>query len=323
MVDWVGNDGMTTSWRYRFMGDSQLRGVSPSYERLCLGVADDAEVIARLDSLPPAKRQPNLLLGAVRFLDGPVANYRDFRAFVIGQWDALSTAMLDRQTQTNEASRCTALLPVLAQLPQPLALLEVGASAGLCLHPDRYAYRYDDRPVVGTSSLVLQCRTSGAVPVPAAVPAVVWRRGLDLNPLDVRDEEQMRWLKSLIWPEQTGRFDIFERALAIARHDPVRIVPGDLTSDLVAVAADAPRSATLVVYHSAVLAYLDEDGRKRFRAQLAQLAADRPTVWVSNEGPGVCAEIEQPPGPVPFVLARDGVALAFTGPHGDTVDWLS
>lgn len=323
MVDWVGNDGVGTARRYRFMGESQLRGVSPIYERLCLGVADDVEVIERLDSLPTAKRQPNLLLGAVRFLDGPVLNYRDFRTFVLTQWDALAATMVSRQTQTNEASRCTALLPVLAALPQPLALLEVGASAGLCLQPDRYAYRYDDRPVLGTSSLVLECRTSGPVPVPSALPTVVWRRGLDLNPLDVRDDEQMRWLRSLIWPEQAARFEIFERAVALAREVPAHIVTGDLTTDLAAVAVEAPRNATLVVFHSAVLSYLDGAGRAAFRAQLAQVAASRPTVWVSNEGPGVCVEIAQPPGPVPFVLARDGAALAFTGPHGDTVDWLS
>jgi hypothetical protein len=46
-----------------------------------------------------------------------------------------------RATQTNEAGRWAVLLPVLAALPQPLTLLEVGASAGLSLHPDRYAYR--------------------------------------------------------------------------------------------------------------------------------------------------------------------------------------
>ena len=45
--------------------------------------------------------------------------------------------MMVRSTQTNEAGRCAALLPVLALLPQPLALLEVGTSAGLCLFPDR------------------------------------------------------------------------------------------------------------------------------------------------------------------------------------------
>src|SRR6478672_13745004 len=158
------------------MGERQVRGISPTYERLCLGVAGDREVLHLLDTLPPPKRQPNLLLGAVRFLDGPVSSYPEFRAFVTSEWDALSATMLARRTQTNEALRCTAYLPVLSTLPQPLALLEVGASAGLCLYPDRYAYRYDDRPVLGTSALVLECRTSGAVPVPSRLPSVVWRR---------------------------------------------------------------------------------------------------------------------------------------------------
>ncbi len=323
MVDWVGNDGHTTARRYQFMGESQLRGVSPSYERLCLAVAADPEVIERIDTLPAPKRQPNLLLGAVRFLDGPIADYDVFRSFVLSQWDELAATMLARQTQTNEAARCTALLPVLAALPQPLALLEVGASAGLCLRPDRYAYRYDERPQVGTSKLVLGCRTSGDVPVPKVLPNVVWRRGLDLNPLDVNNDEDVRWLSSLVWPEQTARFDTLQRAVEIARDEPAPIVRGDLTRDVVDVASSAPRAATLVVYHSAVLAYLDGDGRAKFRAQLAQLAEQRPTVWVSNEGPGVCVEIERPPGPVPFVLGRDGVPLAFTGPHGDSIDWLA
>ncbi len=40
---------------------------------------------------------------------------------------------MSKRTQTNEPGRCAVLLPLLAALPQPLALLEVGASAGLCL----------------------------------------------------------------------------------------------------------------------------------------------------------------------------------------------
>ena len=267
MVDWVGNDGVATSARYRDMGEHQVRGISPSYERLCLGVADDADVLRRLDTLAPAKRQPNLLLAAVRFLDGPIDEYADFRRFVLDRWDELSATMLARATQTNEAARCTATMPVLAALPQPLALLEVGASAGLCLQPDRYAYRYDDRPVLGESPLVLSCRTSGAVPMPRRLPQVVWRHGLDLNPLDVRDADEMRWLRSLVWPEQTERFAVLQQAIELARADPPPITKGDLVTDLVALAATAPRSATLVIYHSAVLSYLDADGRARLRRE--------------------------------------------------------
>jgi hypothetical protein len=305
------------------MGLRQLRGISPSYERLCLGVADDREVLARLDELPAPKRQPNLLLGAVRFLGGPVTDYAPFRSFVLARWDELSATMLARRTQTNEPSRCATLLPVLAALPQPLALLEVGASAGLCLYPDRYAYRYDDRPVLGSSDVVLRCATRGAVPVPTTVPTVAWRRGLDLNPLDVRAELDMRWLECLIWPEQTERFSTFRAAVSLARAEPATVVAGDLTADLAALAAQAPADATLVVFHSAVLAYLDDADRSAFHEQLARIAARRPLVWLSNEGPGVCVHVPVPQGAVPFVLARDGEPLAYTGPHGKWIDWTA
>ncbi len=166
MVDWAGHEGEATSRRYRSMAERQLRGSSPTYERLCLGVADDREVLALLDTLPAPKRQPNLLLAAARFLAGPVEAYAPFREWVVGHWGELSATMSARRTQTNEARRCAVLLPALAALGGPLALLEVGASAGLCLYPDRYAYRYGDGRVIGSSPVVLDCHSSGPVPIP-------------------------------------------------------------------------------------------------------------------------------------------------------------
>ena len=322
VVDWSGHDGTRTSERYRAMALRQVRGISPSYERLCVGVAEDPELIARLDALPAPKRQPNLLFAAVRFLGGPTDSYAGFRGFVRSHWDAVAATMFARRTQTNEPRRCTALLPVLATLPQPLALLEVGASAGLCLYPDRYAYRYGDDSQLGTSRVVLDCRVSGPVPRPRAMPTVVWRAGLDLNPLDLRDEDDVRWLEALVWPEQTERFALLRAAIDIARADPVAVTSGDLTRDLASVAAAAPSQSTLVVFHSAVLAYLDTAQREQFRASVTELAGHRPTVWVSNEGAGVVVDIASTHDSAPFVLARDGVPLAFTSPHGDWLEWL-
>jgi hypothetical protein len=321
VVDWAGHDGMRTAARYRGMV-AQVHGISPSYERLCVGVAEDPAVLSRLNTLPRPKRQPNLLFGAVRFLNGPVDSYPAFRAFVLDEWAGLTETMLARRTQTNEPRRCATLLPALAALPQPLALLEVGASAGLCLYPDRYAYRYDGGAVLGASSVVFDCTTHAAVPLPSTLPAVAWRAGLDLHPLDVRSDDDVRWLRALIWPEQTERFELFDRAVELVRRDPVPVRQGDLTRDVVKLASAAPQNATLVIFHSAVLAYLDDADRGRFREQLAALQAQRRVVWLSNEGAGVVVDIPVPAGPVPFVLARDGEPIALTGPHGHWVQWL-
>ena len=174
-----------------------------------------------------------------------------------GEIEAL---MLERRTQTNEPARCALMLPLLAALPQPLALLEVGASAGLCLLPDHYGYDYDGHRL-GNGSPTLRCTPEGPVPLPDALPEVVWRAGLDLEPIDIDDPERVRWLELLIWPGEEYRLETLRGALDVARAERPRVVQGDLTtSDLDELAAEAPRDATLVIFHTAVLYYVPSDG---------------------------------------------------------------
>ncbi len=324
----IPRDDEALAQTYRAFALREAAGRSPSYERLCLGVAADPQLLALLADLPLPKRQPNLLLGAARLLGGPAEDYLAFREFVTGHWAAIRTEMLARSTQTNEAGRCATLLPVLAALPQPLALLEVGASAGLCLYPDRYRYAFGEQAPFGPAGgPLLECTVDGPVPVPGHVPQVVWRGGIDLNPLDAADPGDMRWLESLIWPEHTERVARLHAAAAIAAADPPVLVRGDLNESLPALVAQVPAEATLVVFHTAVLAYLDPAGVDRFAAQLAALAAQRPgTVWLSNEAAHVVPQVARrlpdgvPPGR--FVLAVDGRPVAYTMGHGQGVEWL-
>jgi hypothetical protein len=324
---WTRNSGRTTADWYREFAERDLRGVSASYEALCLGVADDPGVCARLDTLPEPKRQPNLLLATVRYLGGPVDSWPAFRSFVEQRWDDIAATMRERSTQTNEARRCTALLPMLAALPQPIALLEVGASAGLCLYPERWTYRYvvdDGEHRVGDGP-ELRCTVTGPAPLPDRLPDVVWRAGLDLNPLDISDDDNVRWLESLIWPEETERVDILREAVAIAHDDPPRVERGDLTAELATLAAEAPWGATLVIFHSAVLAYVDGPGRRAFAKAVEALETTaRTTCWLANEAPGVIAGTESyEDDRRRFLLTRDGQPIGFAGGHGDTLDWLA
>jgi hypothetical protein len=312
----------TTAENYRRFATLEARGTSPLYERICAGIAADRDLLAFLAELPPRCRQPNLLLGVVRYAHGVQPDFGAFRDTVLGNRGEIAGLLLERRTQTNEPGRCAALLPVLAALPQPLALLEVGASAGLCLLPDRYGYRYGEHVLPGGPPL-LDCRPIGDLrpPLPARLPEVVWRRGIDLEPLDVRDPDDVRWLESLVWPGQTDRERYLREALLIARAEPPPVVQGDLTEILEDVAAQAPRDATLVVFHTAVLAYLTVAERLDFGRRVQALGA----TWIGSEAPGVLGLPARPGALLErghFVVTLGGTReLARMGPHGDWLHW--
>jgi hypothetical protein len=302
---------------------AEASGRSPQYEELSLAVAGDARVLAFLAELPAAKRQPNLLYAAARYLLGAAPDLAALRTLLSGRQADLAGTMTARRTQTNEPARCATLLPALALLPEPLALVEVGASAGLTLLPDKYSYDYDGHQVTGTDpdAPVLDCQPRGPVPLPARVPEVAWRAGLDLNPLDVTSDDDVRWLECLIWPGETGRQERLSAAVETARRDPPPLYQGDLLTDVPDLLRQAPRDATVVIYHTAVLGYVRRAGRAAFARAVTELSA----VWLANEGAGLVPGITVPAHDAHgFILVKGGTEpMAVTDSHGTWLEWLS
>ena len=216
---------------------------------------------------------------------------------------------------------------MLAQIPGPLALLEVGASAGLCLYPDRYRYDYGQDVVGGGTGPVLRCRWDGEEAPPTQLPEVVWRAGIDLNPLDPTSADDLAWLQALVWPEQQERRDRLGAAAEVVATDPPLLVAGDLLTELAPLAAAAPPEATLVVLHSAVLCYLEPTGRAAF----VDVVRGLPAHWIANESPRVLEGLVDDPGlvpgnaqgpgqdgPAPFLTTLDGAPVGWSGPHGQS-----
>lgn len=330
---------------YRHFAAAEAKGESATFERWATGVAADPQVLALLEELPVAKRQPNLVFAAARW-HGAVASgdpgYAELRAVLLEDWPAVRETILARSTQTNEVGRCATLLPVLARLEGPLALVEVGASAGLCLHPDRWSYRYLDAggatlagldPAAGPGPLVLDCEVRGPVPLPAGLPEVVHRGGIDLNPLDLSSGDTARWLETLVWPEHEDRRARLAQACRAVADEPVDLVEGDLLTGLdeaVSRARAAAPEATLVIMHSAVIAYLDEDGRDRWPgvvgAAVERVRAEGGRAhWISNEGarvlPTLSGTAACPPVGSDFCLALDGQAVGWAHGHGRRLSW--
>lgn len=314
--------------RYLRFAREEAAGQSALYEALALHVADSPRVLAFLARLPKDRQQPNLLFAGVRMIAGAQASISDFDDAMDRHQDAIAGLMLTRTTQTNEPGRCAALMPVLARIEGPLALIEVGASAGLCLLPDCYAYDWGNHrlaapPRFGVMAPVFHCKASGDTPCPVRHPDIVWRAGLDLNPLDVSDDQDVRWLEALVWPEHHARLRHLRQAIAIARTQRPRLVTGDLRQDLGALIAEAPPDAHLVVFHTAVLTYVaDQRDRDAFAA--AMIANPRVT-WLSNEGPRVFPRMTKAARAVPsgmFFLAMNGRPVAWTAPHGQEIRWI-
>lgn len=290
-----------------------------------LGVADDPEVHAWLADLPRIKQQPNLVFAAARWHGAPApGKYAAFRAVLLEREEAVKATIRARATQTNEVGRLAALTPVLGTLDGPLALVEVGASAGLCLFPDRYDYDWPGAGrLTGSGGPTLTATATGPVPVPATHPDVAWRGGVDLNPLDVTDQDATSWLENLVWPEQDERRERLREAVAVARREPPYVVRGDLLERLPDLLREAGRHGTPVVLHSAVIAYLEDDDRERFHDVMTGLVADGACHWVSNEAPRVLPRVtgDFAVGPGRFVLALDGVPVAAAHGHGHALEW--
>ncbi len=242
--------------------------------------------------------------------------------------DADICAGLQFPPQTNEVARSAVLYPGLMQIAAeadlPLALYEIGASAGLNLIPDMYAYRLGDRSLgTGESAVNLSPQWSGAISG-ALEPTIISRRGCDRNPIDVSDPGQLERLIGYVWPDQPERLSRLEAACALVANQAPKIDKAD-GADWVdeMFGAVAEPGVVRVLYHSIAFHYFPTDSQQRI-ATAMQAAGERatpeaPLAWLAfelyqNEGPRLTLR-----------LWPDGVmrVLAVADAHVREVRWLS
>jgi hypothetical protein len=340
--------------RFVRFADQECGDYAPFYARLARGIARDPELLAIAAHTRSGQQAPNLLLAAVHDLllrgaDHALGAFYPsvahltavppgdpvpaFRSFCQDHRTALIALVSTRLVQTNEPQRCTVLLPAFAMVRHladgmPLALIEVGASAGLNLLFDRYGYDYGAGWSAGDpgSPIRFTCALRGEVrpPIPASMPLVAARVGLDLHPIHAADPEAIRWLRALVWPEHPARAALLQQVLALARREPPLLIAGDALTVLPQAIADAPADTAVCVFHTATLAHFPPEARARFRALIPELARQRDLFWLSSEGSGNSGRR----GLYLTILTafQHGhlveCQLAYSHPHGAWLEWL-
>ena len=329
-----------------------VANLSPLYQLLGNAVADDAGLLELAGEALPGQPPPNVLFAAVHALladraGHPLAAYYStlggsraaapeavglFREFCLEHRDELLPAIRTRLVQTNEVRRSAILLPAFASAAedagQPLALFEIGPSAGLNLLFDRYRYRFGDVEIGPAGSpVVLESEPRGAVPA-LPIPAVASRLGVDINPLDVTNPEDVAWLRALLWPEHTDRLALLDAALKVARQSPPELLRGDIFGLLPPRVAATPKGHAVCLFATFVLNQFSPAMLSRLRGMLVSLADVRP-VYLVVMG---FTEFIEPGTPwigdaqVWVLRLRDGAAdyrLSSTAnPHGRWIDWV-
>ena len=319
---------------------------SPTYAELAYGVAEDEyllEIAANTRRLQPP---PNMLFAAVQYLllsglDHPLAAhypiisgeprppepaYPHFREFCLEHRERIVELISTRLTQTNVVRRCTCLLPafsiVCGETPSPLALIDLGASAGLNLNFDRYAYSYqrDGREVLRWGLNGAQIRLEAELrgndefpPIPSAIP-VASRDGIDLDPVNLANPDQVLWLRALIWPEHVERHQQLIDAATEFEDSGIRMHSGDAADVLPTLIQSVPRQHALVVYSTIALHQFPRASRQRIADTLA--SAERPVWQIALEGVDPALSITR---------YRNGAGetemLADASPHGWWIEW--
>lgn len=304
-------DELAAWWRW--FSESECRGYSPLYERICTTVAGTDAVLDRLLSLPGHAQQPNMLLAAVHDLvlrgsapiladcyDGPKPDDvgQVFVDVALEAWDELVPILEVRRTQTNEIGRVALLAPAFASMgfDDPPTVVDVGTSAGLTLAVDRCLIDYGPLGRLGPpdSPVRVWCEVLHGEPPIRSTP-VARRIGIDRRPLDPTDPEDARWLIACTWPD-TGRLERTRAAVGLAAAGPSELRTGDAVADMPAILGEI--DGLVVVTTTWALAYLSEERRGAFSNLLAAASRDRPVIWISGEGAGVVEALPpvEPPG---------------------------
>ena len=329
-----------TAARFRRFGMVEASQRCPLYAALALHIAEDAELLALAARHQPGQPPANMLFGAARYLlrelpDHPLAApfrtgrfedepYPGFRGFCLDHAAQITALLQTRRTQTNEVARCALWLPALAQVcgraERPVALVEIGASAGLNLQFDRYHYNFGDMQVGANNSPVrLSCTPRGA-PLPHIdMPSVSYRHGIDLNPIDPRNMDDQHWLLALIWPGQFEREERLRAALRLAREESYTVECADALRRLPKLLAELSGDHVVCVLHSFVLYQFTVAQRAVLDSVLSDGSQAGPVVRIGIEtNKAGDASIKR------YNYGSGGTALQVLGtadPHGSWLNW--
>jgi hypothetical protein len=296
--------------KFRLFAERECRGSSDLYEHLAVNIAEDKEILGMCRYAREGQPVPNMLLGAVHYLllkgyEHPLKQFYSsivkepehymgafvpFQDFCMEYKEEVIHLLQTKLVQTNEVRRCAYLFPafsyVYEKINKPLALIEIGTSAGLQLMWDQYSYSYGSGEIYGnrTSTVQITSEIKGdQFPILSnPVPPVSHRIGLDLHINNLSDKEDYHWLKALIWPEHIDRRELFEKAAEYVKSSSIKMIEGNGIEILPRMAKEIPEESVLCVFHTHVANQIPLEGKKKLLEEIQRIGEKREIAHIYN-----------------------------------------
>ncbi len=247
----------------------------------------------------------------------------------IASHDEALLAALDLPPQTNEIGRSGMLLPgflaIARETGLPLALCEIGSSAGLNLLFDRFGYVYGDARWGDPASPVqLAPDVRGTPPPLGGSLSVVSRHGCDIAPVETDTHEGRMRLRSYLWADQLLRHQRLDGALRLAERFPATLAKEDAATFVAGKLSERADGSTFVLFHSIMWQYMPDETSGAILDALARAgqkaSAAAPVAHLRMEP----LNLADPFATLSLTLWPDGTTrhLARCDFHGRWIEWI-
>ncbi len=293
--------------RFLAFANTECKENSPLYYTLSTQIANDEALLKIASNARVGQPIPNIFLAAVHYLllknsENDLAEYYPsikkkqiveipfsiFKAFCIAHEKEIIAIISTRIVQTNVINRCAYLMPIfskiIAEENWPTTIIDIGTSAGLTLNFDKYEYWYNNQKVYGESKVINSSKIIASnIPTIFPITQPIIKIGIDQNIIDPTDEDEILWLKALIWSDQLERFIAMEEALKLDELNNINFIEAKTIGDFENEILKVDKTQNLIIYTTHVLYQFSEEHKEAFYAMLERVGLQRDFYFLSVE----------------------------------------
>lgn len=300
--------------RFWAFAETECKNNSELYYKLSVEVANDSDLLNIAADTRPGQPIPNIFLAAIHYLllkkqGAELAKYYPsiqrnhfseipfgiFKAFCIENENKIRKLVSARIVQTNVINRCSYLMPIFSKLiaeeNKPVTIIDIGTSAGLTLNFDIYEYWYNDQKVFGKSKVITKSTIlESSIPKIYNISQPITKIGIDQNIINPADEDEILWLKALVWTDQLERFVAIDEALKLNELKNIHFIKAETVLDFEREILKADTTQTLIIYATHILYQFSQQQKEEFYDMLERVGQLRDFYFLSAESIKVLLE---------------------------------